>query len=210
MPKKKDPTKINSLNSDAKLLKLDLLTKFYNKEDNMRKIVQVLKLSKDHALRVLEWFCNNYTKKNNIIYKVSPTKEINVYLDYKACLDSYSKKKFDPYKRLYEGYGTFELPVNLPDIPNLKSFETTVAQLNFFRWCIKNKILEYVKDNMENIRKDMNLVLKKNYGTSSTSKQKDETRDTKEPKPRKKRTQLSVSAIEGAIKNPSKNKMVKF
>jgi hypothetical protein len=168
----------------------------------MRKIVEVLKLNKDHALRVLEWFCNNYTKKNNIIYKVSPTKEINVYLDYKACLDSYSKKKFDPYKRLYEGYGTFDLPVNLPDIPNLKSFETTVAQLNFFRWCIKNKILDYVKDNMEDIRKDMNLVLKKNYFK--------DTKDLKDLKPRKKRTQLSISAIEGAIKNPSKNKMVKF
>lgn len=208
MPKKVDATKINSLNSDAKLLKLDLLTKFYNKQDNIRKVVQVLKLSKDHALRVLEWFCNNYTKKNNIIYKVSPTKEINVYLDYKACLDSYSKKKFDPYKRLYEGYGTFEFPVNLPDIPNLKSFETTVAQLNFFRWCIKNKILEYVKENMESIRKDMNLVLKKNY--AKTNKQQNTGNGISNEKTRKKRTQLSVSAIEGAIKNPSKNKIVKF
>ena len=196
-------------NNKAELLKKSLMI-FYKSKDNIYKISNVIEKQTDYSLRVIEWFCNNYTKKNNIIYKVSPTKEINVYLDYKACLDSYSKKKFDPYKRLYEGYGTFELPVNLPDIPNLKSFETTVAQLNFFRWCIKNKILEYVKDNMENIRKDMNLVLKKNYGTSSTSKQKDETRDTKEPKPRKKRTQLSVSAIEGAIKNPSKNKMVKF
>lgn len=198
MPKKKDTTKLNYLNGDAKLLKSDLMTKFYNKQENIRKLVDVLKLNKDHALRVLEWFCNNYTKKHNIIYKVTPTREINVYLDYKACLDSYSKKKFDPYKRMYDGYGIFNIPIDLQDIPSIKTLETTVAQLNFFRWCIKNKILDYVKDNMVNIRNDMNITLKTNYIKP------------KETKERKKRTTLSVSAIRGAIKNPSKNTMVNF
>jgi hypothetical protein len=203
MPKKADITKLNYLNSDSKLLKLDLMTNFYNKPENLRKIIDVVVFNKDHALRVLEWFCNNYTKKNNIIYKVTPTKEINVYLDYKACLDSYSKKKFDPYKRLYEGYGTFEINVNIPEIPTLKKFETTVAQLNFFRWCIKNKILDYVKTNMETIRNDMNVILKKNY--PKEPKEKKEVKKT-----RKKRTALSVSATLGSIKNPSNNKTIRF
>lgn len=199
MPKKKDTTKPNYLNNDAKLLKLDLMTKFYNKEENLRKMIDFVKLNKDQALRRLEWLCNNYSKKNNIIHRISTTKEINIFLDYKACLDSYKKRKFDPYKRWNDGYGTFEIPINFPDIPTLKKFETTVGQLNFFRWCIKNKILEYLKNNELAIKNDLKESTPKSYNAPVTLK-----------KPRKKRVTLSVSATKSCIKNPSSNKMVKF
>ena len=39
---------------------------------------------------------------------------------------------------------------------------TTIGQLNFFRWAIENRVLEYINDNLEDIEKDMNTNIKKN------------------------------------------------
>jgi hypothetical protein len=182
----------NYLNSDSKLLKHDLLNTFYNKPEQLVKVYEVIKkCNTELSLRVLEWFCSNYSKKNNIIYKVTPKKEINIYLDYKACLNSYSKKKFDPCKRYYEGYGFFNVKVNLPGDPGVKTLETTVGQLNFFRWCIKNKILDYVKKHITDIKNDLNEVTAINYPKKQVKKE------------RKKRNTLSVPAIKTCIKNPS-------
>lgn len=204
MPKKKttlSDEKRTYLNNDAKLLKLHLFSKFYNNTDNLLKVINIVKHNTVHSLRVLEWFCNNYSKKNNIIIKVSPTREINVYLEYKANIDSYTKEKFDPFNRDNKGYGKIDIPI--PDAPSLKKFETTVAQLNFFRWIIKNKVLDYIEKNMQKIKDDMNNVALK-------AKQNKEQSKGKDPIKPKKRTALSVSATRTAVKNPSNNTMVKF
>jgi hypothetical protein len=63
--------------------------------------------------------------------------------------------------------------------------QTTIGQLNFFRWALENKILDYVEKNLESINNDMN---KRN----STSKKKKSIKET--AKTRKKREELSVSA----------------
>lgn len=200
MPKKKanpDDEKRNYLNNDAKLLKLNLFTTFYKNTDNIQKVIDITRHNTVHSLRVIEWFCNNYSKKRNIIIKVSPVKEINVYLDYKANIDSYDKKKFDPFNRNNVGYGKVLVPV--PGKPNDKKFETTVAQLNFFRWIIKNNILDYIEKNIKKIKHDMN---ENSAGKTKTVKAPAE--------PKKKRTILSVSATKSLIKNPSSDTKVKF
>lgn len=218
MPKKVvSKCKVNVMNNDAKLLKLDLFSKFYNNKDNLKKVIDIVRHDTDHSLRILEWFCSNYSKKYNIVYKITPTKEINVWLDYKACLDSYTKKKFDPFKRDHDGYAKFEVSVNYPDLPLLKKWETTVGQLNFFRWCIKNKILDYVLKNLKKIKDDMNQVTLKNYPdkTKTTKKIKKISTALKEinsntVKTRKKRVSLSSAATRTCIKNPSVIKVLKF
>lgn len=194
MPKKKTTltdAQRTYLNNDAKLLKLHLFSKFYNNTENLLKVINIVKHNTVHSLRVLEWFCNNYSKKNNIIIKVSPTREINVYLEYKANIDSYTKEKFDPFNRDNKGYGKIDIPI--PDAPStMKKFETTVAQLNFFRWIIKNKVLDYIEKYMQKIKDDMN---------STTLKAKQI--KVKDPLKPKKRTALSVSATRSLVKNPS-------
>ena len=37
-----------------------------------------------------------------------------------------------------------------------KHIQTTIGQLNFFKWAIENKIIEYIDENYESIEKDMN------------------------------------------------------
>ena len=44
---------------------------------------------------------------------------------------------------------------------NIYGFETTVAQLTFFRWAIENKIVEYAYKHRDIIKEDMDNNLKK-------------------------------------------------
>ena len=51
----------------------------------------------------------------------------------------------------------------------VEPFVTTVGQLNFFRWFIEKEILEYVTENRDIIETDMNKTLKEHYSRSTTS-----------------------------------------
>lgn len=103
------------------------------------------------SLRLLEWFVTNYSKKNYTIYEIQRgdhTILFKVFVDYKINLDIYSKKLFAPCCRFERIYVPFE---------NDTLMETTLAQLNFFRWAFKNYILEYIEANYEDIKHDMEL-----------------------------------------------------
>ena len=121
----------------------------------MNKIIPILTSNSKISIRVLDWFVTNYSKKYNIIYKVNHNDVIehfNVFLQYKLQLKGYRKKLFDPFcrkKRI-----AFYYDEN-------KCIITTIGQLNFFRWSIKYKILDYVYDNLTNICNDMNESTKK-------------------------------------------------
>ena len=71
--------------------------------------------------------------------------------------------------------------------------ETTIGQLNFFKWLLENNILAYIKENISDINNDM---LKRN----STSKNKLKTNK----KTRKKREELSVFASKSIKKEKIK------
>jgi hypothetical protein len=78
--------------------------------------------------------------------------------------------------------------VNIPYYNN-QYIETTIGQLNFFKWFIENNIIDYIEENFKQIEEDMN-------SRNSTSRQN---RD-KHSKTRKKREELSVSAIKSIKK----------
>ena len=72
--------------------------------------------------------------------------------------------------------------------------------MNFFKWAIENKVIEYIEENYETIEKDMN-------SRNSTSKRKETIIDNS--KTRKKREELSVSAIK-SIKKEEVEIVVQF
>ena len=76
--------------------------------------------------------------------------------------------------------------------------QTTIGQLNFFKWAIDNKVINYIEENYEDILKDMN-------SRNSTSKKRQNTNN----RTRKKRQELSVSAIK-SIKKEKVEIVVKF
>lgn len=153
-------------NNRAELLKKSLM-KFYKSKENIDKITGVIEKETEHSvsLRVIEWFCNNYSKKHDTIYNVNGA-PFNVYLSYKAQLASYQKKQFDPFKRKHTGFETFPLKTGKDTF-----ILTTVGQLNFFRWCIMNKVIDYVQKHLKEIKDDMVKYTKvKSKKTATTTK----------------------------------------
>jgi phosphatidate phosphatase PAH1 len=80
-----------------------------------------------------------------------------------------------------------------------KSIETTIGQLNFFRWVIQNDILEFINENIEKIDNDMLKTqrensLKKNHEDNVKVKEI-KTNDGVIVQKRKKRIQLSKNSI---------------
>jgi hypothetical protein len=71
---------------------------------------------------------------------------MNVYIGYRAQLNAYSKNAFDPFRRRNRIGFIF---------PDGTEVETTIGQLNFFRWIINNNILQYVENNFDVIEADM-------------------------------------------------------
>ena len=160
-------------------LLMQSLILFFKERKNLNKVVPVITGKSQISLRILDWFVTNYSKKNNVNYvveydnKKKGTRNFIVYLDYKAQLKAYSKKLFDPFCRR-ERISFIDHDEN--------ELITTVGQLNFFRWAIENRILDFIQENYEEIENDMNVSLRNLY------KKKDG--DTK----RRKRTELSISA----------------
>ena len=101
--------------------------------------MNILDKSSGISLRNLEWFITNYSKKNNTSYQTNDCKFFTVHCAYKSSLDGYSKKLFDPFCRSQKF--AYTIPGTSHEI------HTTLAQLNFIKWCIKNNVIEYIGNN---------------------------------------------------------------
>ena len=169
-------------------LLLNKLLEFYNKDGNMEKILPIINGESLVSLRLIDWFATNYSKKNYTVYplkmKNGDSKRFKVYIDYKLKLKAYSKKRFDPFCRWER--------ITIPYKQNI-SIQTTIGQLNFFRWLLENNIIMHIKEHLELINQDMN---KRN----STSKNKLKCKN----KTRKKREELSVLASKSIKKEQVK------
>ena len=180
--------KKNNISSKKDLL-MDSLIQFFSVKEYLDRVKPIINGNDEQknkpkiSLRILDWFVTNYSKKYNITYPVELNKKKKnfiVYLDYKSQLKAYSKKQFDPFCRR-ERILFFD--------HDGKEIITTVGQLNFFRWSLENKILDYILDNFDVIENDMNNSLRNLY------KKKDG------EKTRRKRTELSISATKTVNKH---------
>jgi hypothetical protein len=122
---------------------LTSINNFYTTEDNRTKLLNILDKSSGISLRNLEWFITNYAKKNNTSYKTRDGKLFTVHCAYKSSLDGYSKKLFDPFCRSQKF--AYAVPGTSHEI------HTTLAQLNFIKWCIKNNIIDYISDHRSSL-----------------------------------------------------------
>ena len=165
------------------------LQTFYNETGNLEKITPILKGESAISLRLVDWFITNYAKKNNTSYMMG-TKQFLVHFNYKRELKAYSKKLFDPFCRrdriMFEAL-------------NQPSIMTTVGQLNFFRWFIEKKILDYIEENRTAIEADMNASIKEHYSKDGKKLQSG----------RRQRTELSRSAMK-VVNQHEMNVIVSF
>ena len=169
---------------------LNKLKDFYNIDNNLDKMLKIINGETSISLRIVDWFVTNYAKEKYVVYQLEHDKRIKVYDSYKLNLRAYSKKRFDPFCR----WDRITIPYK-----EGKHIQTTIGQLNFFKWAIENKIIGYIDENYESIEKDMN-------SRNSTSKKNSNNIDNKT---RKKREELSIHAVK-SVKKESIDIIVKF
>jgi hypothetical protein len=176
-------------------LLLNNLMEFYNNDAILTRMLKIITGESKISLRIVDWFVTNYAKKNFTLYDFENQNgekiRFKVYFDYKLKLKAYSKKRLDPFCR----WERISIPYK-----NNSFIETTIGQLNFFKWAIENKVIDYIEDNYDVIEKDMN-------NRNSTSKRKEAIIDNS--KTRKKREELSISASK-SIKKEAVEIVVKF
>lgn len=173
-------------------LLLQNLLEFYKEGDNMDKMLNIINGKSLISLRIIDWFATNYAKKNYTVYQLQGTeRRFKVYNDYKLKLKAYSKRRFDPFCRWER--------INIPYKDN-SCIQTTIGQLNFFKWVLENNVIDYIEQNFKSIELDMNA-------RNSTSKNKKNEINLK--KTRKKREELSVSASK-SIKKEKVEIVLKF
>lgn len=147
----------------GKELLLSSLSSFYEKNDDYLQILKTIIEGKHTlSLRMIDWLVTIYAKNNNMVYWISLNddkiyndlpeinsnnyKKINLYLDYRSQLKSFKKINFDSFRRhdrisYISNKGT--------------SIETTIGQLNFFKWAFNNRVITYALTNEKNIYDNM-------------------------------------------------------
>ena len=134
-------------------LLLKSLLKFYKCDDHLKQLVNIIKSNNGISLRIIDYLCTNYAKKCDVMYYIDRKRPFNLYLQYRSQLKAYSKMQFDPFRR-HE-----RITIPIPEyLIETKVLETTVAQLNFFKWAIENKVIKYLSDPniLKSVEKHMN------------------------------------------------------
>ena len=151
----------SSLYNTQNDLLLHKVLRFYNENGgaNMDLMLSVINGTTNISLRIMDWFVTNYSKKHYTVYDLvgsgngagagAGAKRFKVYVDYKLKLRAYSKKRFDPFCRWDR--------INVPHKNGTTYIQTTLGQLNFFKWAIENEVIRYIEENYTAIETDMNI-----------------------------------------------------
>jgi hypothetical protein len=153
-------------NLTGKTLLLSSISKYFkNNPIQLEHLKNIISGKSFISLRLIDWLLTHFAKNNNIqywidddtkkIYKSLPDnlrkaanlRKFNMYIDYRAQLKSFSKMYFDPFRR----HERISYMLNDNELP----IETTIGQLNLFRWFFKNYIYEYITINYNDISKNM-------------------------------------------------------
>lgn len=142
-------------------LLLSSISEYYAKSYDRRMLLnKIIQSDYKVSLRVIDWFITHYSREKRIVLwtdasgsliespKGSTSKKFHIYLEYRAQLKSYTKMFFDPFRRHQR------ISFIISKKP-LKVVETTIGQLNFFRWIFQNNILEYIERYQEHIEDEM-------------------------------------------------------
>lgn len=135
------------------LLKTSLI-KFFSIKENMDRVLPVINRTSPVSLRLLDYFCVNFSRSNTVVY-MNMDKYFDVHSSYKNQLKTFSKKLFDPFRR--------NIRMTIHKYDSNEKFDTTLGQLCFFRWCLTHNVLNYVEKNIAAISDDMKKCATKTF-----------------------------------------------
>ena len=202
---------------------IDYISTLIDNDSKKNDIINNIKYKKI-SLRLIDWFVTNYCKK----YKISIRKKhnnkiihLNIYDSYKSNLKAFSKKTFDPFRRKEQiilnykkNKDSYNIVFSDRIINNKKYLETTIGQLNFFKWIIENDTYNYIIIHKYKIEEDMVKSQKENNNKKLDKKNliiKVITDDNgnKKTVTRKKRNELSKSKTNNIHLN-NENRVIYF
>lgn len=115
-------------------------------EENTKKLDVFLKVlnnkttKKNINVKVIDYFISEYSRKNNIFID-----DEAIHILYKNSSKTYSKKNFNPMRR----GNKLSLTILGNDI------NTSVSQINFFKWFTNYSIYDYIEKHLDKIYEDM-------------------------------------------------------
>jgi len=125
------------------------LTNYYTQNDpaKIERIETIVSGKSRVSLRLIDWYVTNYCKKHNVVLLHDTRAEyFNVYTNYRSQLKAFKKVQFDPFRRRDRILFRYA-----PD----KLLNTTVGQLNFFRWALDHGILDSIESTLALVESDM-------------------------------------------------------
>ena len=160
LPYASDPqTRRQKINCKPELI-IASLQRFYASTPDLPKVMPYLIGDADISLRIIDWFVTKYSRKNFTSYELNGQTFV-VYKSYKGQLDAYNKQYFDTNCRRERIQFS---------IKEYEPFITTIGKLNFFRWALETKLLDYIEAHKEVLKAGYNQFLKE---TMAIHKQQD-------------------------------------
>lgn len=182
--------------SSSEELLLRSLTNYFQKHARHRDILyKIVSGQYSISLRVIDWFITHYAKAMNILYWIDESKntiveqmpnnaatlaqykKIHLYYEYRAQLKSYTKMHFDPFRRheritfVLENTKASNHGATSPRAEGSapRVIETTVGQLNFFRWALQNHVIDYIHQYLPQIEGHMSMHQSKHVSVAASS-----------------------------------------
>lgn len=125
------------------------LSRFYVNGPDAPKNIGVLRSFVDgtspFSLRLLDWFVTNYCRNRKVIVDVQKS-HTDVFTSYRSQLKAFSKHMFDPFRR------SQRIDFYYDDDHYI---QTTIGQLNFFRWTIESGIIDFVSNRKHDMESQM-------------------------------------------------------
>ena len=147
-------------NNNQNNILLNKVLNFYTLE-NTNTFIDIIENKYNISLRLIDWFVTIYCKNKHVQYPLN-NNIFNVYQSYKLMGKSYKKRKFDPFcrgDRIFINHNNHE-------------FETTIGQLNFFKWAISNNIVNYISEYKELLNNEMTEYIKEKNAKKNIKKLK--------------------------------------
>lgn len=146
--------------------------RYFKKECTIAQIKRMANIIEKYdriSLRLLNWFSLKYSASMQGMEAINEKGKVEIFhvkISYKARLKAHSKKYFDPFRRgkKFDYY----YDQNDPTV----YLETTLCQLNFFRWLYTHKLFDYVEKNYDTLAKKMAQFEKKKKDIKTKKKEK--------------------------------------
>lgn len=135
------------MNAKDSLLLRSLRT-FYDDSKNAVEAKRILGGGSKISLRILDWLVTTHAKRHRIFCVLDNGSVFDIHSSYKAQLRSFSKQRFDIFRR------GERIEFTLAG----ENIETTLAQLTFVRWLIRYNIIRYYEENIDEIDKALHQV----------------------------------------------------